>query len=335
MSGAVGRALVTGAAGFVGARITTRLAAQGAAVRALVRRGFGEGASGVERVRGDVTNPESVARALAGCDVVFHCAWGGTALADSRAINVQGTVNVVEAAARAGVRRVVHLSTMAVHGHRLPPVLTEDCPFDLRGDAYGVSKAEGERAAFEIGHARGVEVVALRPTLVYGPGAPFWVVSYFERVKTEQVVLIDGGRGLANLIFVEDLVDAMLAAATRPGVGGEAFLVSAPQPVIWREYLGAFARMCGKPLPPSVPRWRAWPEMQFLRVYGVFTQCARRLVGMDLQLMPMQTRVAVDRARERLGWTAASSFEVGMARCEEWLRREGHLPPALAAREVA
>ena len=85
------------------------------------------------------------------------------------------------------------------------------------GDAYGVSKAEGERLALELGRARGVEVVALRPTLVYGPAAPYWVVGYCERVKQEQVALVDGGVGLANLIFVEDLVDAMWAAAEAPG----------------------------------------------------------------------------------------------------------------------
>jgi len=332
----VRRALVTGADGFIGARLVARLAGAGVAVRALVRRGLLRASEPrVERVRGDVTDRASVEAAARGCEVVFHCAWGGTTLAEARAVNVEGTVNVVEAALGAGARRVVHVSTMSVHGRRLPPVLTEDAPLVFRGDAYGVSKAEGERAAFARGAAGGIEVVALRPTLVYGPGAPYWLLGYFQRVRSEQVALIDGGRGLANLIFVEDLVDALLAAATVPGVAGEAFLVSGAEPVSWREYLGAFAAMCGKPLPPSVPRWRARLAVQALRVYGLLTARPRRLVGMDLQLMPMRTVVSIERARRRLGWRPATSFAEGMRRCEAWLRAEGYLPRHEAAEAAA
>lgn len=330
MSAPLERVLVTGAGGFVGRRVVERALGLGVPVRALVRRGL-VGASprpGLELVRGDVNEPASLAAAVAGCDAVFHCAWGGgDDLAEARRVNVEGTLHVLEAAARAASRRVVHLSTMAVHGDRLPPVLTEDTPFDLRGDAYGVSKGEGERAALAFGRERGLEVVALRPTLVYGPGAPFWLLGYFERTKREQVALIDGGVGLANLIFVEDLVDAMLAAATRPGVGGEACLVSGPTPVPWREYLGHFARMCGKPLPPSVPLRRARLEMQVLRVYGVLTKRPRRLQGMDVKLMSQHSAVSIERAERVLGWRPATSLEAGMRVCEDWLRQEGHLPP--------
>ena len=322
-------ALVTGAGGFVGRRVVERLLGQGVVVRALVRRGLvGTEARGrLERVRGDVTDPESLAAAVGGCDVVFHCAWGGESLEDARRINVQGTVNVLEASARAGVQRVVHLSTMAVHGDRLPPVLTEDHPLDFGGDAYGVSKAEGERAALALGREHRIEVVALRPSLVYGPGAPFWLIGYFERTKREQVALVDGGRGLANLVFVEDLVDAMLAAADRPGVGGAACLISGPSPVTWAEYLGHFAAMCGKPPPPSVPLWWARLEMQMLRVYGILTQRPRRIQGMDVRLMSQHTEVSIAGAERVLGWRPATSLDAGMRVCESWLRREGYLPP--------
>jgi nucleoside-diphosphate-sugar epimerase len=322
------RAFVTGANGFVGARMVERLLRRHVPVRALVRQRLAGApvAPGFERVHGDVTRADSFGGAMAGCDVVFHCAWGGESLEDARRINVEGTRHVVEAAARAGVRRIVHLSTMAVHGDALPPELTEEVALITQGDAYGVSKAEGERLALELGRARGLEVVVLRPTLVYGPAAPYWVVGYFERVKHEQVALIDGGTGLANLIFVEDLVDAMWAAAEASGVAGVACLVSGDRPVSWAEYLGHFARMCRKPSPASVPRWRATIEMQVLRVYGTLTQRPRRLQGMDVRLMSQHTAVRIDRARELLGWSPATSLEAGMAVCEAWLRREGHLP---------
>jgi nucleoside-diphosphate-sugar epimerase len=329
MSAGIRRALVTGANGFVGARMVDRLLRRRVPARALVRQRLivGPGTPGLERAHGDVTRPDSLRAAVAGCDVVFHCAWGGDSLADARRVNVEGTRNLIEAAADAGVRRVVHLSTMAVHGDDLPLELTEGAPMISRGDAYGVSKAEGERLALDLGRARGVEAVVLRPTLVYGPAAPYWVVGYCERVKHEQVALVDGGTGLANLIFVEDLVDAMWAAAEVPRAAGTACLVSGERAVTWAEYLGHFARMCRKPLPPSVPLWRARLEMQVLRVYGTLTQRPRRLQGMDVRLMSQHTAVRIDRAREILGWSPATSLEDGMDVCETWLRREGHLPP--------
>lgn len=323
------RALVTGAQGFLGTRVVAHLVRRGITVRTLVRRGIAipwAPTSALERFHGDVTDAASVTHAADACDVVFHCAWGGETFEDARRINVDGTRNVVTAAARAGAHRVVHVSTMSVHGNTLPPVLTEECPFDLQGDAYGVSKAEGEIAAFELGRQLGVEVVALRPTLVYGPKAPLWVLQYFDRIRREQVALIDDGAGLANLVYVDDVVDAMWAAAERPDVAGEAFLINGTSAVPWREYLGTFSRMCGKPLPPSVPLWRAKLEMQVLRMYGTLAQRPRRFTGMDLHLMPLRTTVSIAKAQRILGWTPAHSLDDGMAECEAWLRREGYLP---------
>lgn len=331
------RALVTGAGGFVGRQVVRRLTAMGHTPRALLRRGLvasGSSRDGVERVRGDVTCADALREAAEGCELAFHCAWGGTTLAEARQVNVEGTRHVIEAAAAAGIRRVVHLSTMAVHGSTLPPVLTEDVPLCVRGDAYGVSKAEGELVAFERGRELGVEVVALRPTLVYGPAAPLWVLGYFERVKTEQVALIDGGRGLANLVYVDDVVDAMWSAATAP-VAGEAFLISGASPISWREYLGYFADMCEKPLPPSVPEWRARLEMQWMRVYGTLAQRPRRLQGMDVALMTQRTAVSIDKARRLLGYDPHVDVAGGMRRCESWLRREGHLPTRLSSPSAA
>lgn len=324
------RALVTGAGGFIGARAVTRLAFMGVTVRALVRHGVVGRQAGetlCERVRGDVTDRESLQRAASGCDVVFHCAWGGRTLDEQRQINVQGTRHLLEAAAGAGVRRVVHLSSMAVHGYQLPPVLSEDTPLNFRSDAYGISKAEGEAVAFERGLALGVEVVALRPTLVYGPRSPVWLLGYFERVKNEQVALIGGGAAPANLVYVDDLFDAMWLSATASGAVGEAFLISGTGSVPWREYLRYFARMCGKPLPPSVPLWRARLEVQWRRVYGKITQRPQRLRPVDLSLMGQHTVVSIEKARCMLGYAARISLDEGMRRCEAWLGQEGYLPP--------
>ncbi len=324
------RVLVTGASGFIGSHLVVRLAQCGADVRAVVRSGVaalpGDGGC-VTRLRGDVVDITSLQPAVDGCDVIFHCAWGGASLDEARRVNVQGTRNVVESSARAGVRRVVHVSSVAVHGRDLPPILTEECPLRLSGHVYGVSKAEGEMAAFEVGAARGLEIVALRPPRVYGPRAPI-LMSYFERCRVEELALVNGGQGLVNLVHVDDLVEAMLIAAQRPGVAGEAFLVNGPEPVTWREYIGQFARMLRKPLPPSVPLWQARLEVQWSRVCARLIQRSPRLWPMDLDRMVRRTSVSIGKARRLLGWEPRLSLDRGMALCEAWLRKEGYLPAA-------
>jgi len=327
MTGDSMQVLVTGANGFIGSRLVERLGCMGVRVRALVRRGvLSRPEQEYERIRGDVTVLETLSSAVQGCDVIFHCAWGGNALAEARRINVLGTRNVLTAAAAAGVSRVVHLSSMAVHGRKLPALLTEEHPLQFQGDAYTVSKAEGERVAVELGAAHGVQVVVLRPTLVYGPRSPLWLLSYFERLKQEQLALIDGGKGLANLVYVDDLIDAMWAAAQRPGITGQAFLISGAQPVSWRQYISHLAQMCHKPLPPSIPRWRAWLEMQGGRVYGALTQHPRRLLGMDLANMTQHTTVSIAKAQQLLAYTPRIALAEGMQRSEAWLRQAGYLP---------
>jgi nucleoside-diphosphate-sugar epimerase len=323
------RTLVTGAAGFIGSHLVTRLAGAGGSVRALRRSGVLDHRVDArsERVRGDVCDVDALRRAAAECEVVVHCAWGAGDLAAARRVNVDGTRLVIEAAAAVGVRRVVHVSTMAVHARPLPPVLTETHPLVHDGDAYSVSKAEGERVALERGAALGVEVVVVRPTLVYGPQSPLWTVSFLERVRHEEVRAVDGGAGLANLVHVDDLVEALIAAAAAPGVAGEAFLVSGPGPVTWSEYLGALARLCAKPPPAPLPMWRARLARHVSRVGSVVMGRSPRVTTVDLQEMTRRTRVSTAKAERLLGWRPRISLAEGIARTEPWLRAAGHLPP--------
>ena len=165
---------------------------------------------------------------------------------------------------------------------------------------------------------------------MYGPRAPVWLLRYFERVKHEQLALINGGEGLANLLYIDDLVDLMCAVATRPGIAGQAFLISGAQPVSWRQYIGHLAQMCHKPLPPSVPRWRAWLAVPGSRVYSALTQRPKRLLAMDRTLMTHHTTVSIAKARQLLDYTPRISLDEGMRRSEAWLRQEGYLPVAPA-----
>lgn len=242
------RVLVTGATGFIGGRLTEVLCESGAEVRALVRdlsRMARLARYDVEIARGDVLDRGSLRQAAAGCGIVVHCAYGkeGGARRERR-VNVEGTRNVIRAAVEAGAERVVHLSTMSVYGVVADGDLDETLPRRPLPDVYSRSKAEAERLA--LGEAaRGAPVTVLQPTVVYGPFAPAWTVNVLAQLESHRVMLVDGGRGIANVVYVDDLVEAILAAAVRPQAVGEAFLVSGPEAVTWRRFYRRYEEMLG------------------------------------------------------------------------------------------
>jgi nucleoside-diphosphate-sugar epimerase len=320
------RAFVTGATGFVGSRLLTALRANGDAVRALARPGRAPAAghSRVTWVSGDVAAPESLRDGAWGCDVAFHCAHGGDDAASSHRMNVEGTLHVLEAARAAGVRRVVHVSTWRVHGRRLPAYVHEELPLVPTGIPYDVSKAEAERAASAFARRNDIELVILRPTLVYGPGSQPWVNELVDRLKYERLLLIDGGAAPANVVHVDDLVQAMLRAAGTPGAAGHAFLISGP-PVSWRDYLGALSTLLGRSLPPSVSSRTARVRAEAQQWRFRFTRRPQRLLRGDLGLFGERSSVQTEKARALLGWQPAVDLEHGMAAVGERLRAEGRI----------
>ena len=243
------KALVTGASGFIGGRLVERLVRQGADVRVLVRNP--SSAARLARFPitfhlGDVTNTADLDKAVQGCDLVFHCAYGTTGSQKRRAwVNRAGTERTLEAAHRAGAKRVVYLSTLMVYGQTADGDLDETAPRRRFGNAYSDSKLDAEATALQYSRSGRVPVAILQPTAVYGPYGGVWTVQQLAELKTGRMILVNGGDGLANAVYVDDLVSAMLLAAEKDAAVGEAFLISGPETVTWRELYGYFARMFG------------------------------------------------------------------------------------------
>ena len=287
--------LVTGATGFIGGRLAERLVlGEGAHVRALVRNAAA--ASRLVRfpvtvVRGDVTNPSDLATAAQGCDLVFHCAYGTSGSQKHRAwVNKEGTRRVLEAARNAKARRAIYLSTLMVYGQTADGDLDETAPRRRFGNPYSDSKLEAERLALDFSRSGRLPVAVLQPTAVYGPWGGVWTETVLRSLKTGRQILINGGDGMANPVYVDDLVSAMLLAAVKDEAVGEAFLVCGEEAIPWRRMFGRFEQMLGDESrtvdmteAEALAYWRAWKKDQ------------PRLVGEGLRILKGEREI-----RERI-----------------------------------
>ena len=277
------RVLVTGGTGFIGGRLVEKLVLEcGAQVRVLVRN-FATAARiarfPLQMMHGDVTDREAVQRAASGCDVVFHCAYGNAGTPEQRkATTLDGTEAVAQATLAAGISRMVHISTISVYGQTPDGDLDETAPRKRSGSTYADSKLEAERLAFRYHREHGLPVAVIQATIVYGPFGQVWTIGAINKLKTGLVVLVDGGGGLCNAVYVDDVIDAMLLAAIRDEAVGEAFLISGEVPVTWRDFYRAYEQMLGfeATVAMSVNELRAFARrqkranstvMQVLRVF--------------------------------------------------------------------
>lgn len=244
------RVLVLGGAGFIGSRVVEALAQNStASIRVLARnlsRVAGIARYPVEIMRGDVGDRQALQTTVQDCDYVINCTYGKGARAEQVRVNVDAVRSLIQIARANGVRQVVHTSTMTVYGAAKDGVLDEHAGSRApRGDAYGYTKWKGESVALSEGRRLGVPVVVIQPTAVYGPGAPSWTVIPLGIMKSARMVLVNGGVGISNAVYVDDVATALLKAALEPRAAGERMLVSGPDVVTWRDFFGAYDDLLG------------------------------------------------------------------------------------------
>jgi nucleoside-diphosphate-sugar epimerase len=242
--------LVTGGTGFVGGRLVEKLILeQQARVRVLVRN-FSTASRiarfPLELVGGDMADMAAVQKVVQGCEVVFHCAHeGGLKKEQQKALTLQGTQNLGQASLQAGVSRFVHVSTFAVYGPTLDGNLTELSPWQPSNHSYIQAKRAAETLMLDWQQQKGLPVVVLQPTIVYGPFCKPWTLKPITDLKTGLVPLVNGGHGYCNGVYIDDVVEAMILAATQPDVLGETFLISGAEPVSWKTFYNAFEAALG------------------------------------------------------------------------------------------
>ena len=316
------RILVTGATGFVGRALLNRLRALGESVRVLARRPSSQFNSlpGVHVVCGDLGDPDAVDRAIAGVDTVYHvgATMRGRGWGDFQSGTVEATKNVVESCLRHRVRRLVYVSSMTVLDyatHKSGTVVREDAPlepFPEQRGAYTQSKLQAENIVRAAMQTRGLPAVVIRPGQIFGPGAE-GVPPYGTIALGGRWMVIGSGNLRCPLVFVDDVVDGLVAAAQQPGVCGSVFHLVDGTAVTQDEYIDVCQRAL--PFPPRVvhaPRWFLYTAGAALEVLGGIL---KRGVPLSRYRVRSIRELTFDctAARTQLGWTPAVGVRQGLS----------------------
>jgi UDP-glucose 4-epimerase len=308
-----GLSLVTGGAGFIGSHLVDALVAAGGGVRVLDDFSTGQRGNlppGVEVVEGCVTDEAAVGRAVAGCEVVFHLA----ALASvaksvenplaSHAVCATGTLNVLNAARKAGVRRVVYAGSASAYGGASDPAGQDEGTPLVALSPYAAAKLAGEFYCQSFAATYGLETVRLRFFNVFGPrqraDSPYsGVIAIFTAALTAGRVPTLHGDGLQSrdFVYVSDVADALIRAARAPGVSGQVFNVGTGKSVTLLDLLAELNAILGTSITPAHGPPRAG----------------------DIR----HSRAKIEHIQSALGYTARVSFGEGLRRTLEWYRTAG------------
>jgi predicted dehydrogenase/nucleoside-diphosphate-sugar epimerase len=358
-----GRCLVTGGTGFIGSVLLERLAFLGMDELVVPVRGYQTCASAarfpVSLPKVDLTDREAIRACVNGVRWIFHLALGASD-EDAFRITVEGTRILVEEAEAAGVEAVVILSTAWVYGlHKSPRIVTEQSPLDPVEGEYASSKAAMQKACLQLAcQMKRTRLIILNPTCVYGPEGKTFTRMPVDLEFSGHFAWVEGGRGTANYIYVDNLVDAMLLTAVHPDAHGKAWLASDGH-CSWRKFLSSFLSKDADKYPDYPSEYYKRLENQsnlsvrqlFNHLYGFpplrrwlrersIVRVIRKLFSLQLSL-PARSEASIsamnspvwwlpnlfgptatifDASELRdLGWASKVDFDEGMKRTREWL----------------
>ena len=322
--------LVTGATGFTGGRLARVLLDRGQQVRAMVRdldKAQHLSEARVDLVRGDLTNPDDVDHACQGVSIVYNVAavfrTAGHPDSYYRDVHVGGTENIIAAARKHGVDRVVHCSTVGVHGNvsRIPS--NEQAPYNP-GDIYQQTKLEGELVV-QNAIRQGLPASIVRPAGIYGPG-DMRFLKLFRTIHRRKFRMFGSGEVVYHLTYIDDLVDGIILCGEHPGALGEIFIISGAEYVTLNDLVEMVADAVG--VRPPRGHLPFWPLM----AAAVVCEAICRPLGIDPPLHKRRVEFFIknraftcDKARTRLGYEPKVDLTEGLARTAQWYFEQGLL----------
>jgi len=313
--------MVTGATGFVGHVLCNRLLEQGFSVRGtlLTSENSSALAVGVEPVTvGSLGTDTQWSHALTGVDTIIHLAarvhimddHAADPMNEFRNVNVEGTAQLAREAAKAGVKRLVFISSIKVNGEETPTPYTPDSTPNP-SDPYGISKWEAEQALRKIEADTGLEVVIIRTPLVYGPGVKANFINMIKIISRGIPLPLASITNKRSLIYVGNLVDALAVCAVHPDAAGKTYLVSDGEDVSTPGLVRRTASALGVPA-------RLFPTpVSLMKLVG-------ELTGMSGAVNRLTGSLTVDssKIRQELGWAPPFSMEEGLAETAKWFKNK-------------
>jgi nucleoside-diphosphate-sugar epimerase len=323
--------LITGGAGFLGQHLVAALQERGDTVRVfdrpskhtahLARRG-------VAIHDGDIGQPEALTEPMRGVDAVLHLAalsgaW--RSMEEYYAVNVTGTENVCRAALKAGVRRLVHISSWTVYGMALGRPALEDFPLSPLREPYSVTKMLGDRLVQRMIVDDSLPAVIIRPDTIFGPGDHVHIGRIADRLRAGRDIIVGSGRNAMPFVYVTDVVQGLLLALDRAEAVGQAYNIANDQPLTQQELLRAIADEVGAKYPRfHVPYAALYATAFSAEKVARMTHSKRQpiITRLGVAIFGADNRHAIDKARRELGYAPEVPLLEGVRRAAAWYRQE-------------
>jgi nucleoside-diphosphate-sugar epimerase len=323
--------VITGATGLLGSHVAENLAQRGERVRALVRPTSDTSflrSIGAELVHGDLAEPASLAAAVEGADVVYHCAarvgdWGPWPAFQEGVIDATG--NLLEACRAAGVGRVLHVSSIIVYGHPRERAdrFTEDEPLGQHPWLWGDFYCRAKVAAEELCRRYPGPLTIVRPSWIYGPRDRTSFPRIIKALEAGRAALIGRGDNRLNIVYAADVAEGAVRAANNPAAVGRAYNLSSEGELTQRDFLNLLTDALGR----RRVRWRFPYRVAYAG--GFFAEMVGRAIRLGrpphftryvVALVGRSTRFSIERARAELGWAPRVPAAEGLRRTMEWYR---------------
>ena len=314
--------LITGAGGFIGRAFCVKILAEGWKVRGTFRSesDVSRLPDGVEAVSiGSIGSDTNWDDALTGINTVVHLAARVHVMDDTcsdplteyRKVNVEGTKCLAIAAANTGIKRFVYISSIKVNGEGKAVAYTEDDE-EAPVDPYGVSKWEAEQELHKISHTTGIEVVILRPPLVYGPGVKANFLNLLKIVDRGIPLPFAKIDNLRSFIYLDNLIDVIITCINNPRAEGRTFLVNDREDVSTPELIRKIASAMGKP-------------SRLFSISPFFMRLAGKFIGKSAAIDRIFGSLTIDstKIRKELGWEPPYTMEYGLKETAKWYKKAG------------
>lgn len=314
---------ITDIGSYLGLRATERAIARGMAVRGLASttaEAQQAEARGARVWVSSLADTSLVQQACSGADLVWHLGSSSDVNASDDQlyqVNVADTLNLARQAQQAGVRAFLHMSTVIVYGSHFPDQVTEAQPVQPV-HALSQTRLAGEQQLLEqFATIPNFGVLVIRAGDVYGPGASSWVVRPLELMQKGYFVLIDGGQGIINHVYVDNLIDSFFLAMEQEAYG-EIFNITDGARTTWREFYNRLADVAGQPPPSAIP---SLAVKAAVRLRG-------KAMGVSPEVIDLFSRkhtYSITKARDVLGYAPQVSLSQGMSHIADWLQSSREL----------